>query len=405
MRISTSTFYEIGASRISDLQSTLIKTQQQISAGRRLLTPADDPLAAAAALNISQAQSQNAQYGVNRGVVKDSLRQEEGVLNSLTNLLQDVKTATVTAGDASLGDTDRRSLATELSSRFDELLGLANTKDGAGNYLFAGYQTTVQPFNAVGANVQYAGDQGQRLMQVAASRQMALSDSGDAVFQGNNKTGNGTFTTAPAAANAGSGVVSTGTVTNALLLTGHDYDVKFTVAAGVTTYDVTDTTTGLAVPPAAVPYVSGQGINFDGVQFDVSGTPLDSDIFTVKPSTNQSLFQTMGDLIAALNTSASGGAGMAKLNNALTAANNNLGHALDNVLTIRSSVGARLKELDSLDGAGEDQGIQFASSLSDLQDLDYAKAITQLTQQQVTLQAAQQSFVKISGLSLFNYLT
>ena len=404
MRLSTSSIYEAGTARMSDLQSSLVKTQQQISTGRRILTPADDPLAAAAALSLTQAQTLNEQYATNRGSAKDLLRQEEGVLQGLTNLVQDVKTLTIGAGNVSYDDNQRKSLATELRGRFDELLGMSNTRDGAGNYLFSGYQTTVQPFTQTVTGVQYNGDQGQRLMQVSASRNMALGDTGEAVFQGNSKTGNGTFVTAAPLTNTGSGVVSTGTVTNSTLLTGHDYNITFTTVAGAMTYDIFDNTAGAAVPPASVPYVSGQAIMFDGMQFDVTGSPLDGDQFTVKPSTNQSLFQTIDDLITALNTPASGDVGQAKLNNALTTANNNFGHALDNVLTIRASVGSRLKELDTLDSTGEDQALQYAETLDDLQGLDYPKAITQLTQQQAILQAAQQSFLKITGLSLFNYL-
>ena len=71
---------------------------------------------------------------------------------------------------------------------------------------------------------------------------------------------------------------------------------------------------------------------------------------------------------------------------------------------VRASVGARLKEIDVLDVAGQDRDIQFQQTLSSLQDLDYVKAVTTLSQQKTALDAAQLSFSKISGLSLFNYL-
>ncbi|MHB1174845.1 MAG: flagellar hook-associated protein FlgL [Sulfuriferula sp.] len=304
MRISTSMLFQQGAARISDLQSNLVKTQQQLSTGRRILTPADDPVAAARALDVTQSQSVNAQYATNRQTAVSSLTAVDSTLASVTTVLQDVKTQTVYAGNGTLSNSDRSNLATQLSSDLDQLLSLANSTDGIGNYLFSGYQTSTQPFVKTATGAQYNGDQGQRQIQVDSSRQMAVSDSGQAIFQGN----------------------------------------------------------------------------------------------------NQDVFKTLTDLITLLQTPVTTPAGNAALTAGLSAANGNIDQSLNNVLTTRASVGSRLKELDSLNSAGSNRDIQYSQTLSQLQDVDYAKAISQLTQQQTTLQAAQQSFVKIAGLSLFNYL-
>lgn len=182
MRISTNTMYEVGSARISELQSSLSKMQQQISSGRRIMTPEDDPVGAARALVVTQAQSVNEQFGINRLNAQSALNAEEGALASITTLLQDAQATVVYAGNGSLSDTDRGYLATELRGRYEELLGLANTRDGTGNTLFAGYQTSSDAFAKVGADIGYQGDQGQRMLQVDTSRQMAMSDTGNAVF-------------------------------------------------------------------------------------------------------------------------------------------------------------------------------------------------------------------------------
>jgi len=304
MRISTTTIYQQGAARISDLQSSLVKTQQQLSTGRRILTPADDPVAAARALDVTQAQSVNAQYATNRQTAVSSLTAVDSTLASVTSVLQNAKTLTINAGNGALNNSDRSNLATQLSSALDQLLALANSTDGIGNYLFSGYQTGTQPFVKTAAGAQYNGDQGQRQIQVDSSRQMAVSDSGQAIFQGN----------------------------------------------------------------------------------------------------NQDIFKTLTDLVSLLQTPVTTPAGNAALTAGLSTANGNIDQSLNNVLTVRASAGSRLQELDSLDSAGSSRDIQYSQTLSQLQDVDYAKAISQLTQQQTTLQAAQQSFVKIAGLSLFNYL-
>jgi flagellin-like hook-associated protein FlgL len=199
--------------------------------------------------------------------------------------------------------------------------------------------------------------------------------------------------------NTGNGIVSQGVVTSPAAITGHTYQVTFGVATGTITYGVTDTTTGAALS-AGNPYIAGQAISFDGMQFNIVGTPANGDTFSVSPSANESIFQTISDLIAALGSTGT----PTQFTNSLNKALNSLDRDLENVLTVRASLGSRLQELDALQNTGEDLGLQFKQSLSQLQDVDYNKAITDLTRQQANLQAAQKSYQLVSDLSLFNYL-
>ena len=127
MRISTNMIYDMGSSKISDLQAAMLKTQQQISTNRRVLTPADDPIASASAIGINQAISMNEQFTTNRQNAKGALAQEESVLQSMTMLLQSVKDAVVGAGNASMNDEQRRMYLAQLNSSYDELLGQIHT--------------------------------------------------------------------------------------------------------------------------------------------------------------------------------------------------------------------------------------------------------------------------------------
>lgn len=398
MRISSNTLFDSNVRLLGQQQSQLLQTQQQISSGRRILTASDDPVAAARALEVSQSDTMNTQYAANRTAARHKLSMAESNLQSATSLLQDVRTAAVGAGNGTLNDSDRQTIAADLSGRLQELIGLANSTDGAGNYLFAGFQSRAQPFADVSGVISYNGDDGQHNVQASAARQIATGDSGADVFM-RVKNGNGTFVTQADPANTGSGAISLGSVSNPTLLTGDEYSVSFSVVGGVTTYDVTNTTTS-AVVSAGNAYASGQVISFDGLQFDIQGAPVDGDAFTVSPSANESVFKTISDLITALNTPAVG----ASLTNSLNRGLNQLDNALDNILTTRSSLGLRLNEIDALQSAGEDLGMQFKQTLSELQDVDYNKAISDLTMQQMSLQAAQKSFIKISELSLFSYL-
>ncbi len=304
MRISTDTLFNTGATRLGELQTSLAKTQEQISTGRRILAPSDDPIGAARALEVTQSQSINNQYATNRNIARNTLNVLEGTLASVTSLLQDVKTAVIASGNGSLTDNERGFQATALQSRLDELLGLANSRDSFGNYTFSGFQSNTQPFVQTLAGATYQGDSGQLSIQVDSTRQMAVNFSGQAVFQGG----------------------------------------------------------------------------------------------------GQDIFQTLTDLVNLLNTPVVTPTDQANLTTGLATANSRLDRAMDNVLTVRASVGSRLQEIDSLSIAGDDRNLQYSQLLSEIQDLDYTEALTRLSQQQFTLEAAQRSFASISKLSLFNFI-
>jgi flagellar hook-associated protein 3 FlgL len=402
MRISSNSMYDSNIAAMSLQQQRMLQTQQQVSTGRKFITPADDPVAAAQALSLEQSSAVNTQYSVNRGAARHTMSLTESILQSATSLLQDVRESAISAGNGALGVNDRQMIANALTGKLQALTGLANSSDGIGNFLFAGFQSKTQPFIDTPAGVAYAGDDGQRLIQVNASRQMPSSESGADVFM-RVKNGNGTFVVQGGTnvntglPNQGTGVATVGNVTNASLLTGNNYEVTFfDDGNGGLTYNVTDLVN--FTTPLSGPYVAGQALSFDGMQFSVSGTPVAGDTFTVAPSSNESVFKTLSDMIANLNGPAAGFGGR------LAYSINQIDRALDNVLTSRSSVGVRLNELDALQVSGEDLGVQYQQSLSALQDVDYTKALSDLSQQQIYLQAAQKSFAKVSGMSLFDYL-
>jgi flagellar hook-associated protein 3 FlgL len=404
LRISTNAIFAASTSKLNTLQAQMAKTQMQLSSNRRVLTAADDPIASARALEVTQSQSMNTQYATNRSNAKTSLSLVDNALEDAVNLLQDVQERTVQAGNGTLSDAERGMLATEIESRLSDLLGVANRADGTGAYLFSGFQTTTMPFTQTSTGATYQGDQGQRALKVGSIRNMAITETGNNVFE-NIATGNGTFQVSPGSANSGTAVASASTVTDTSQLTGHNYSLKFQVTGSpaVTTYTVTDATTNTAVSTG--PYTSGQPITFGGMSLKVDGAPADGDTMDVAPSARQSVFTTLTNLVGALRTPTDTNAGKALMSNGVEMANANLTQALDNMLTVRASVGSRMNELDYLDSSGTDLNIQYQGTLSDLQDLDMAQAISLFTQQQTTLQAAQMSFKTMSGLSLFNYIS
>ncbi|CAH0300099.1 Flagellar hook-associated protein 3 [Massilia sp. Bi118] len=407
IRISTNATFNAGTTQLNTLQSQIAKTQMQLSTNKRNLTAADDPIAAARALEVTQSQSMNTQFSTNRSNANASLSLVDKTLSDVTGQIQDIQSLIVTAGNGGYSQSDRAALATELEGRLTDMISMANTADGTGGYLFSGYKSTTQPFSQTPTGAAYQGDQGQRTLQVGSSRKMATSETGSAIFEAI-PTGNGKFTTAAAATNTGAGIVSPGSVVDSTAYTGHDYAIKFAVTGtpAVTTYTVTDNT---ASPPTDVlanqPYTEGATIAFGGMSMDIKGVPADGDSFSVEPSEKQSVFTTITDLIKTLRSPADGSSGKAALANKLNTASSNMKNALDNVLTVQASVGARMKEIDNLNSTGDDLDVQYQTTLGNLQDLDVVKAISLFAQQQQTLQAAQMSFKTMSGLSLFNYIS
>ena len=383
-------------------QESLLRTQQQIATGKRVMTPSDDPVASTQAAGVMQAKATLAQYQSNIGTAKDAIGLDESVLSQVTDTLQRVRDLVVQAGSAGLADADRASLARDASSRLDQLIGLANSKDGNGNFMFSGFAVSTQPFVTGSGGIVYNGDQGVRELEVAPARSLALAENGSALFQ-QIRDGNGTFVSAAAAANTGTGIIAPGQAVAPAALTGHAYQLTFNVAAGVTTYDVFDATTSTSVSTGNA-FTSGAAITVAGMQTTISGAPSAGDAFTLSPSTAKSMFATIQDLVTALNTPSAGPVGATRLSNSLSAALTGIDQGLEHVLTVRADVGARLRELDSLTSGNDDRALQYDQTLSRLIDLDYNQALSDFAKQQISLQAAQKSFVQMSGLSLFNYL-
>ena len=184
MRISTQSFYDQSRSAMGAQQSNMLRVQQQLGAGTKILAPSDDPLGATRALAVSQSIALNAQYSASRAQATHNLTIEDGALQSATSVLQNIKTSVIEAGNGTMSDADRATIATALQSSLDQLQGLANTDDGNGQFLFAGFKSGSAPFvRQADGSISYAGDQGQRMLQVDVSRQMAGTDDGHGIFQ------------------------------------------------------------------------------------------------------------------------------------------------------------------------------------------------------------------------------
>jgi flagellar hook-associated protein 3 FlgL len=405
LRVSTNTFYRTGQQNIIDRQGDLLAAQTQLSSGKRINSPADDPVGAADATSIRAGISQFRQFKDNQDHARYLLNMGESALAGIIGSVQDVSERLVQAGNGSLNDNDRASLATDLEGTLARMVGLANSADGAGGYLFAGSRESTAPFAQSGNTVSFFGDQILQKIEVANNRLQQVKFSGDALFL-KIRAGNGSFTTDGANTNTGTGTINVGTVTNPAALTGRPYAINFAVAGSVTSYTVVrSNANGTTTNVAAGAYTSPQAIQFDGIQVTVSGAPANTDRFDVAPSQYQSVFDTMARAIATLRAPVRGnGVAGAQYTTDLGQAQASMQQALDHLVTRRSEIGTALSELDAYGSLNDDRQLAYDTRLSIVEDLDYAKGVSELARKQQTFEAALASYSKVSKLTLFDYI-
>jgi len=298
-RVSTLMMNERSLASMLDQQSKVFETQLQISTGKRILSPSDDPAGASRVLRLTGAIETVRQYQSNADRAEARLESEESTLGGASNLLQRVNELVIQGSNGILAQSDKAAIAVEVRQLLDELFGLANTRDSGGEYIFAGYQTGNVPFSRGAAGFTYNGDVGQRKLQISADRQVADGDNG--------------------------------------------YDLFMNVSTG-------------------------------------SGA-------------KRSMFDTLDQLATTLE---GGGAVDPYITDVQL--------ALESVITTRTSVGARLNTIDEQKQVNDGIELVMETHRSKEEDLDYAEAIARFERQQIALQAAQQTFVKVQGLSLFNFL-
>ncbi|MCE8041658.1 flagellar hook-associated protein FlgL [Halomonas daqingensis] len=420
MRISTVTMFDQSVSAMNRQQGDFLKVSQQIASGRRVVNPSDDPQSAARAVGVSQAKAVTQQYADARVSARNSLAQGESVLNSVADAITSAKTLLVQASSDTLNDSDRQSVASELRGIYETLLGQANATDGNGRYLFGGYQDSSAPFVRGENGVSYVGDNQSRAQRIDASREMPVSDNGIRIFNSVasgagylSEAGRLTADGSIGAKNGGNVTFSGPQIVNnsdphhgrafRVDFSNDGVDITYTVKMQDDNGDWVDTVPPLndeAYDPA------GQTVSVGGLRLSLQGTPEDGDgvRFATANEMNHDLFKSLEKALSVLENPAGTATEKAELRNTLRTAMRELDNSLDNVLTVRASMGARLNELDVVDAVGGNRMMNYEKTLSDLVDLDYSKAIAEYSLRQVGLQAAQKAFVDVKSMSLFNFL-
>ncbi|MDC0663288.1 flagellar hook-associated protein FlgL [Marinobacter sp. SS21] len=527
IRISSQQIFSGGISRMQTANSNLQQTQEQISTGKRVNRPSDDPVAAARILKLDQEVARIEQFQRNAGLAENRLNQEEAALASVVDVVQRVRELTVQAGNATLSKNDRISIAAELRQRLDQLATLGNTRDASGEYIFSGFQGEKPAFGQnISGHYVYQGDEGQLQLEIDEGVSVAISDHGKGIFV-DIPSAHTTFFAEASPNNLSGAQISTGMVLDQQVyddfvssINGDDLIVRFQDdGAGGLNYEVVTKSDPEPKPViAAGAYTSGGSIVVEGIQFEITGAQL-NDEFNIKTTNKQSLFtsvekliyglenqpktpatatidgatgfipntgdllyingielgpftagDTIADLQSAINTnfeleelgitaaidsgqltitsigqdlrvsaddesvdppvttwtgdltvsgakfqdlSVTGGVGVTTANfgsgqqafdDLIADSLINLDNAQDSVLLTQTEIGGRLNAVESTTVFLEDSSIYTKDIRSQLQDVDYAEAISTLSFQSFVLEAAQASFAQVSRLSLFDRL-
>lgn len=425
MRISSQQAFNLGVKGIQNNYAELIRTQQQISTGNRILTPADDPVASVRLMQLEQQQNMLGQYKDNLVAANNSLVQEESVLNSVNDIMQRIRVLAEEAGNGALSQSDRQSIAAELREREDELLGLMNTKNARGEYLFSGFQGKTQPFVRQGdGSFVYMGDEGQRKLQVASSLEIPISDNGKKVFQSvtNASRLNGSFALPPGADSTLA--FSQPLIQDEIAFAGapgypdSEFAITFDPAPDQKNYTITEVGSGTVLQTGTLDDDDKvhDSLVFAGMVVHIDGVPEGGETIrigqpTVVPDADgnmgpsrekQGVLDTIYQLRKALEDNVDSPEGSRATRDAVAAAITNVDHAMVTIDQARGDIGARMNIIETTQTNNEDVTLVNKAVQAELREVDYAEALSKLAFQSVILEAAQQSYVKVSGLNLFN---
>jgi len=403
IRLSTSWMYQQSLTTMLDAQAAVSASQNAVSSGKRINQASDDPAGAMQVVLLDHALANNAQYSSNIDAANARLSTESNTLNTFASLLNQARSIAVQGINGVLSSSDRQDMATQLGQIREQMVQLANTTDVNGNALFAGTSATATPFVVQpDGSVSYAGNTDNQLTTIGNGLRLPNSDQGNGVFM-DIPAGNGSFVASAAAGNTGSLLVGANSVTdatawNAAIAAGPvNYKISFD---GAGNWTATDLNNGNAVVGSGT-YQGSGNISFNGLTMALTGNPAAGDSVSVQSGQKQDVFTTMANLIGALQNN---GLSDTARSNALSSQLAGIDRAQDSVLGTQTAVGSRMNELTQQQSNYSTLTLGYQTTLSGVQDTDMASAITKLMLQSTALQASQQTFVKVQGMTLFNYL-
>ena len=501
MRISSPTFHARNTSVLMDKQSDLSQKNIHLSASKRVIHGSDDPVAIATIQRLKQDLAIGEQFVKNGEMAASANQLSDVSLTQSTNILQRVRELIVSGSNGTLSEKNREIVSVELKSLREALIGVSNTRDGNGQYIYSGFSVDTLPFqqNEFG-EIEYHGDDGEREYRVGSSLTVKGNDAGSKVFM-DIPEGNGIFVSEMGSNNMGSAVITEGIVTDDVaareflkedyvvsihkpnevdpptysvyglkegevkgaadvkitkvdlsafnidsvnpLTTypadgsdvkiefvetgGNQFTVKVNGVSSSNAYDANNTNSqeinvgGITLEVDGLPangdsydfikYIppttyeeEGQAITFNGIKTEIKGQVEDHDTFTLRQSEQKDIFATIQSAIDALLISDDTKQASAKRTIAFDMSLLQVDAALESVTRIQTDTGSRLRTIDNQRESILDFNLTSKTTLSNLEDLDMAAAVSDFQQQKGMLEVSQKTFVQLQQLSLFKLL-
>lgn len=408
MRVPTAGTFQQQENLISDQYDKLNRLYIQQTTGKKLISPSDDPVLASRIQLTTNYLSNINTYGQNEIIASNRMQLYSSSVSDAVSILGDVKTIIQNAGNDTLSDSNRSVLAEQLKGDLNRLLSVANTQDGNGDFIYSGYNTSMQPYVKNGANYSYQGGYSSTSINIGQNVNTLYGESGYDVF-GNIPNGNGTFTVTMPTPNLGTVSTTAGNISNTSSYVEDTYTLTFvTNSAGNMAYQVVGASSGQVVPapPLTIPndapdYKSGLDINFNGISMNLSGDPVVGDSFEIAPSKKQNVFDTINDLINLLQTPIDNDpVKRASFHQSLSQSRASIDQAFAHMIDYQSEVGTRMSVVNDQTKLNKSIALEQETILSQLSEVDPVKVISSIQQQLIILQATQSTYVQIQNMIL-----
>jgi flagellar hook-associated protein 3 FlgL len=416
-RLGSANTYDNALRNLQTRQTSLANLQEQLTSGKKITSPSDDPTGAAQA---ERAMTRIARIATDQRALesqRNSITVAEGALGDIATALQNFRELAVSAGNGTHTAADRQTIALQLSGLRDQVLSIANKNDSNGQPLFAALGSALAPFvgpQSTAPDYTFNGLPGQA---TSTETTIPFTLDGDAAFM-HQPTKDGVYnvtTTNTAAGNIPNGrMLQTDgvTLTNSALVNGSAYTINVT---GVDTTTVPGQTTVtydvLENPNVGGPY-TGQTGSFPtsqttgvltvtampGLSLKINGTPAVNDQITVTPA--PSLFSTLDSAIKDIGSAANDNAAAQAVKQVLA----NLDIGMAKVSAVRGRAGDLLNRADRITSNNDNRTIQQEADRSRAEDVDMIKGISDFQNQQTGYSAALQSYAQVQKLSLFNFI-
>ena len=405
MRLSSLQIFNQGLTGITNASAEVARTQQQITSNRRVVNPSDDPIASTKILELETELNQSAQFQRKADNIEGRLQRAETQINTIELAVDRIRELVIQSGNGALTNDDRLQITVEINQRLQEVVDLTNSRDETGSYIFAGFSNDKPAFVESGGNYIYQGDEGVRFEPVANGLSIASNETGKALFA-DIPTVNNSVTAQANPANSSDAQVAAARVTDQGAFDAvfpEDYLIRFNGLSNVAPPAANFTVTRLPdgqVLMADQPFDLATPIIINGVEIVLDSVPNPNDTIVVESTSKQNMLNTLTEIGSNLASFSDSDERSAFIADSI----NNLDNIQDALLSGRGRIGARLNTIEATRASQQSIDLITNQTLSELRDLDYAEAVSRLSFQSFVLEAAQQSFVRVANLSLFNFL-